>query len=34
MSDIARYAFGSPGEATQGAGAVALLVERIPVFSP
>jgi len=30
MSDIARYAFGSPGEATQGAGAVALLVERDP----
>ncbi len=30
MSDIARYAFGSPGEATQGAGAVALLVERNP----
>jgi hydroxymethylglutaryl-CoA synthase len=30
MSDIARYAFGSPGEPTQGAGAVALLVERNP----
>ncbi|MGE5253424.1 MAG: hydroxymethylglutaryl-CoA synthase [Planctomycetaceae bacterium] len=30
MSDIARYVFGSPGEATQGAGAVALLVEKNP----
>jgi hydroxymethylglutaryl-CoA synthase len=30
MTDIARYAFGSPGEPTQGAGAVALLVERNP----
>ena len=30
MSDIARYAFGSPGEATQGAGAVAMLVEKNP----
>jgi hydroxymethylglutaryl-CoA synthase len=30
MSDLARYAFGSPGEATQGAGAVALLVEKNP----
>jgi len=32
MTDIARYAFGSPGEPTQGAGAVALLVERNPRF--
>jgi len=30
MTDIARYAFGSPGEPTQGAGAVALLVDRNP----
>ncbi len=30
MTDVARYAFGSPGEATQGAGAVALLVEKEP----
>jgi hydroxymethylglutaryl-CoA synthase len=30
MTDIARYAFGSAGEPTQGAGAVALLVERDP----
>ncbi len=30
MTDIARYAFGSPGEPTQGAGAVALLVEKNP----
>ena len=30
MSDIARYAFASPGEPTQGAGAVALLIERNP----
>jgi hydroxymethylglutaryl-CoA synthase len=30
MTDIARYAFGSPGESTQGAGAVALLVEKNP----
>ncbi len=32
MTDIARYAFGSPGEPTQGAGAVALLVERSPTL--
>lgn len=32
MTDIARYAFGSPGEPTQGAGAVALLVERNPAL--
>ena len=30
MTDMARYAFGSPGEPTQGAGAVALLLERDP----
>ncbi len=30
MTDIARYAFASPGEPTQGAGAVALLVEKNP----
>ncbi len=30
MTDVARYAFGSPGEATQGAGAVALLVDKDP----
>ncbi len=30
MTDIARYAFGSPGEPTQGAGAIALLVENNP----
>ena len=32
MTDIARYAFGSPGEPTQGAGAVALLVEKDPAL--
>jgi hydroxymethylglutaryl-CoA synthase len=32
MTDIARYAFGSPGEPTQGAGAVALLIERNPAL--
>jgi len=30
MTDVARYGFGSPGEPTQGAGAVALLVEKNP----
>jgi hydroxymethylglutaryl-CoA synthase len=30
MTDMARYAFGSPGEPTQGAGAVALLMESDP----
>jgi hydroxymethylglutaryl-CoA synthase len=30
MTDIALYGFGSPGEPTQGAGAVALLLERNP----
>lgn len=30
MTDMARYGFGSPGEPTQGAGAVALLVEQDP----
>ncbi len=30
MTDICRYDFGSPGEPTQGAGAVALLVRRNP----
>ncbi len=30
MTDMARYAFGSPGEPTQGAGAVALLMEKNP----
>jgi hydroxymethylglutaryl-CoA synthase len=30
MTDMARYAFGSPGEPTQGAGAVALLIEKDP----
>jgi len=30
MTDMARYAFGSPGEPTQGAGAVALLIEKNP----
>ena len=30
MTDIARYGFETPGEPTQGAGAVALLVERNP----
>ncbi|MEW6442986.1 MAG: hydroxymethylglutaryl-CoA synthase [bacterium] len=30
MTDVARYAFSSPGEPTQGAGAVALLVEGHP----
>ncbi len=30
MTDLARYAFGSPGEPTQGAGAVALLMEKNP----
>jgi len=28
MTDIAKYGFGSPGEPTQGAGAVALLVDK------
>ena len=32
MTDIALYGFGSPGEPTQGAGAVALLVERDPLL--
>ncbi len=30
MTDIARYGFGNPGEPTQGAGALALLVEANP----
>lgn len=30
MTDMARYGFGSPGEPTQGAGAVALLLEKSP----
>ena len=30
MTDTARYGFGSPGEPTQGAGAVALLMEKNP----
>lgn len=30
MTDVARYALGSPGEPTQGAGAVALLIEKDP----
>lgn len=30
MTDVARYALRSPGEPTQGAGAVAMLVERKP----
>jgi hydroxymethylglutaryl-CoA synthase len=30
MTDIALYGFGSPGEPTQGAGAVALLLEKNP----
>jgi hydroxymethylglutaryl-CoA synthase len=30
MTDIAKYGFGNAGEATQGAGAVALLVEKNP----
>ena len=30
MTDVAKYGFGSPGESTQGAGAVALLVEKTP----
>ncbi len=30
MTDIARYGFGTPGEPTQGAGAVAVLVEQNP----
>jgi hydroxymethylglutaryl-CoA synthase len=30
MTDMARYGFGSPGEPTQGAGAVALLLEKDP----
>ncbi len=30
MTDIANYGFNNPGEATQGAGAVAMLVERNP----
>ncbi len=30
MTDIARYGFGNPGEPTQGAGALALLVEGNP----
>jgi len=33
MTDIARYGFESRGEPTQGAGAVALLVERDPKFA-
>ena len=33
MTDIARYGFDVPGEATQGAGAVALLVEKDPKFA-
>jgi len=32
MTDIARYGFETPGESTQGAGAIALLVERDPKF--
>ncbi len=32
MTDIARYGFESPGESTQGAGAIALLVETNPKF--
>ena len=32
MSDICRYGFGTPAEATQGAGAVALLISRNPHF--
>jgi len=30
MTDTARYGFGSPGEPTQGAGAIALLMEKNP----
>jgi len=30
MTDMARYGFGSPGEPTQGAGAIALLMEKNP----
>jgi hydroxymethylglutaryl-CoA synthase len=30
MTDMARYGFGSPGEPTQGAGAIALLLEKNP----
>ena len=30
MTDVARYGFGSPGEPTQGAGAIALLLEKNP----
>ena len=33
MTDIARYGFETAGEATQGAGAVALLVEKDPKFA-
>ena len=36
-SDVARYGFGSPGEPTQGAGAVAMVISRTPrlvVFDP
>ena len=33
MTDIARYGFETPGESTQGAGAVALLVEKDPKFA-
>ena len=32
MTDIAKYGFGSPGEPTQGAGAIALLVEKNPIL--
>ena len=32
MTDIARYGFGSPGEPTQGAGAVAMLLSKDPAL--